>query len=364
MLLIIAPRFEAGRGPPNTLVYLKYIPLKSVVLYALRPHRPDELREFGALTLIHSPNLSSLNHYFVSRLINSILRRYSFSFVITLAPEYMVIVDQKLLDKTIAVPQGFPELSIIARFERNLLLKASYWASFAESIRVLNKVGAVGAISRYMYDRLYRASRPKKIALMYSPVRESFFHYNCIRRIEERAKSPKIKLIYVGRLVRLKGVDKLIEFFPHVLREFRDAELDIVGDGPLQPVLERLVKRSGLEKYVHIRARVPGEDLVRLYLPSTVFVTASYLESFCIPVAEAAALGIPSVVRAVYALKEHVELGYAEGFDRDDPEEFVRALGKVLDNYEKMSIRGCQIARKLYHPAVVAKRVMEVLERL
>jgi len=364
MLLVIAPRFGVGGGPSNTLAYLKYVPLKSVILYALRPHTSDELREFGAPILIYSPNLSSLNHYSISRLIRNILRKYSFQFVITLAPEYMVLADQKFLDKTIAVPQGFPEPSIIARFERGLLPKTSYWVSFAESIQMLNKVGAVGAISRYMYDRLCKVSRPRRIALIYNPVREFFFSYNCIRRIEEQVKSRKIRLIYVGRLVPLKGVDKLIEFFPYVLRELRDVELDIVGDGPLRLVLERLVKRSGLGKYVHIRGRVSDEVLAKLYFSSTVFVTASYWESFCIPVAEAAVLGVPSVVRAVYALKEHVELGYAVGFEKDYPEEFVKALGRVLDNYERMSIRGCEIARKLYHPAVVAKRVVEVLEKL
>jgi len=364
-IVVVAPSFEVNTGPSNSLVFLKYIPYRTLIFYARRSHLVTELTEFGNPMLVHA-NLNSLNHYRVSRLINNFLRKHSQSVecIITLSPEYMIFVNQRFLDKTIAIPQGYPELPVTLRFERDPLYKPTFWISFMEQNYILNKVGGVGAISKYMYNKFYRYVKPKRIALIYNPVKEYFFSYGCYKKSENISKSKKVRLIYVGLLIKRKGVDKLLEFFPYVLKEFRDAELHIVGDGPLKVSIEKTIKRANLKKRVYIHGKLPDDTLLQLYLTSTVFVTASYWEGFCLPVAEAITLGIPSVVRSVYALKEHVELGYAAGFERDDPQEFIKALGKVMDNYEKMSINGCEVARKLYHPEVVARRVLHLLHKL
>lgn len=65
-----------------------------------------------------------------------------------------------------------------------------------------------------------------------------------------------------------------------------------------------------------------------------------------------------------FPMKEHVELGYAESFEKDDPGELVKAIEKALDRYEKMSIRGHEIAKRLYHPVIVANRILKLLELL
>jgi len=364
-ILVIAPHFEVNTGPSNSLIFIKYLPYRTLIFYARRGHLASELAEFGNPTLIYA-NLNSLNHYRVSRLINNFLEKHSqdIEYIITLSPEYMIFVEQRFLDKTIAIPQGFPELPVAIRFERNPLYKPTFWISLVEQNYVLNKIGGVGAISKYMYNKLYRYVKHKRIVLIYDPVKELFFSYGCYKRAENFSKREKIRLIYVGLLIRRKGVDKLLEFFPYILKEFRNAELHIVGDGPLRASLEKAVKKANIKERVYIHGKLPDDALLRLYLTSTVFVTASYWEGFCLPVAEVATLGIPSVVRSVYALKEHVELGYAAGFEKDDPQEFVKALGKVIDGYENMSINGCKIAKKLYHPEVVARRILHLLRRL
>ena len=211
-----------------------------------------------------------------------------------------------------------------------------------------------------MYNEISRKLKPERIALLYNPVREEFFANS--KTLDRKAE--KLRLLYVGVLKKLKGVNRLISFMPEVLREFRNTRLDIIGEGPLRSTLEEEVRRMKLDKYVKIHGRVEDDVLLRFYKEATVLVSASYWESFCLPVAEAAAMGIPSVVRAVYALKEHVELGYAEGFNKNDPYEFLKALGRVLDNYGKLSERGREVARLLYHPYKVARRIIAVLREL
>jgi glycosyltransferase involved in cell wall biosynthesis len=158
----------------------------------------------------------------------------------------------------------------------------------------------------------------------------------------------KLRLLYVGRLIKLKGVDELIKFMPEVIKEYRNVELHIVGDGPLQSYLLYLVHKLGLEGKVIVHGRLNDVELLQQFANTTLLVTASYWEGFCLPVAEAAAAAIPSVVRNVYALKDHVMLGYAVGFEEDNPENFIEAIGKALDSYEKLALRGFKIAQQLF----------------
>ncbi|MEM0100184.1 glycosyltransferase family 4 protein [Saccharolobus sp.] len=357
-ILVIAPNFRVGSGPSNSLLFIKYLPTESIIFYTSE-ERASYFANSKNDKLIHTTSLRGLTHYRLSRILRDLADRLSFDYVITIAPEYLIFLPPKMLKKTLAIPQGFPEIPHV-KMEFKNLLNVGYHISLLETYRVSKNVGAMGAISKYMYDEISRRLRPKRIALLYNPVREEFFANS--KTLDRGVE--KLRLLYVGVLKRLKGVDKLISFMPDVLREFPNTRLDIIGEGPLRSALEEEVRRLKLDKYVKIHGRVEEDALLRFYREATILVTASNWEGFCLPVAEAAAMGIPSVVRAVYALKEHVELGYAEGFNKDDPYEFLMALGRVLDNYEKLSERGREVARLLYYPYKVAQRIMAVLKEL
>ncbi|MEM4889119.1 MAG: glycosyltransferase family 4 protein [Thermosphaera sp.] len=358
-ILVVAPNFRIGHGPSNALLFIKYVPTESTIFYTSDKRTSYYFTDSKNVKLISTTSLRGLTHYMLSHVLRDLADRFSFDYVVTIAPEYLIFLPPRTLKKTLAIPQGFLEMAHV-RMEFKNLLNVGYHVSLLETYRVSKNVGALGAISKYMYNEISRRLKPRRIALLYNPVREEFFAN--AKTLDGKAE--RLRLLYVGVLKKLKGVDRLISFMPEVLREFRNAHLDIIGEGPLRSVLEKEVRRMKLDKYVKIHGRVENGELLRFYREATVLVSASYWEGFCLPVAEAAAMGIPSVVRAVYALKEHVELGYAEGFNRDDPYEFLKALGRVLDNYEKMSQRGREVARVLYHPYKVAQRVVAVLKEL
>src|SRR5208337_2714802 len=58
------------------------------------------------------------------------------------------------------------------------------------------------------------------------------------------------RILFVGRLVRRKGVDDLIDAFRLVSEDFPDWRLEIVGDGPERKKLEQLVADLGLGEKV------------------------------------------------------------------------------------------------------------------
>jgi glycosyltransferase involved in cell wall biosynthesis len=107
------------------------------------------------------------------------------------------------------------------------------------------------------------------------------------------------KLLFIGRLVDLKGVDILLE----ALRKVPEApELLIVGDGPEGPRLRRLAKGMN----VTFVGEVPPEE-VNAYIKRAKFLVApSYSEGVPSVILESFALAVPAVTTPVGGIPEVV----------------------------------------------------------
>ncbi len=83
------------------------------------------------------------------------------------------------------------------------------------------------------------------------------------------------RLLHVGRLIEWKRVDMLIKSFVAIKKEFSDAELLIIGTGPLEDSLKKLAKQLDVETSVKFIGGVyKPEELGRYLLASTVYVLA------------------------------------------------------------------------------------------
>jgi glycosyltransferase involved in cell wall biosynthesis len=102
-------------------------------------------------------------------------------------------------------------------------------------------------------------------------------------------------ILYVGRLVKNKGVDHLIESMKIVTREIPNAKLSIVGTGPFEAKLKKLVDDLELNNAVSFRGYVSEEEKVGLLQKAHVLVHPSLREGWATPVIEANACGIPAV---------------------------------------------------------------------
>jgi glycosyltransferase involved in cell wall biosynthesis len=103
-------------------------------------------------------------------------------------------------------------------------------------------------------------------------------------------------LLFVGRLVGYKGADVLIRAMRDV-----DAELVIVGDGPLGPSLRQLARDMNVDARVRFAGSVADHELAALYHACDVFVLPSVTraEAFGMVQIEAMACGKPVVSTAL-----------------------------------------------------------------
>ncbi|MBU4186201.1 MAG: glycosyltransferase [Proteobacteria bacterium] len=125
--------------------------------------------------------------------------------------------------------------------------------------------------------------------------RNSLSNYLSIanRLIAERSLNGKRIVLFVGRLVKIKGVDRLLKAFIEVSKSVPDSLLVIVGDGPERLTLEKLALRSGIKEQVIFEGRLEGADLLVWYLLGDLFVLPSHHEPYGAVVNEALMAGMP-----------------------------------------------------------------------
>jgi len=136
-------------------------------------------------------------------------------------------------------------------------------------------------------------------------------------------------VIFVGRLVPIKRVDRLIGALALASETLTDLRAVIVGDGPLRGELEELADARGVRKHVTFAGR--QSDVAAWLRRSRVFVLTSASEGVALSLMEATMSGLPAVVPDVGDLRDLVEDGgngflVAEGHERAFADALVRML--------------------------------------
>lgn len=122
-------------------------------------------------------------------------------------------------------------------------------------------------------------------------------------------------ILSIGRLERYKGHHRAIEAMPRVLSRMPDARLRILGAGPYEKALRRLVARLNLDERVTIGVIPPGDRqaMADVLSSAALVVLFSDYEAHPIAVTEALALRRKVIVSQTSGLNELVECGQVWG---------------------------------------------------
>lgn len=150
-----------------------------------------------------------------------------------------------------------------------------------------------------------------KIDIIYNGVGTGQFDFPFVGEerynFRHRFAAPNEKIIFfIGRMVREKGAQLLIEALPHVRDQYNDAKLVIAGGGQ-RAHLEQLAGSLGMWNHVYFTGRVSDADRDRLYRVADVAVYPSLYEPFGIVALEAMAARTPVVVSNAGGLAEVVQ---------------------------------------------------------
>lgn len=241
-----------------------------------------------------------------------------------------------------------------------------YWLTY-EAWRVI-------VCSQFMKGEVERqfASPGDKIDVIFNGVEPSKFEFEWDEAEKQalRAKyaSPDEKIvIYVGRFVREKGIQVLLNSAHAVLSQNPNTRFLIVGGGHRER-FEEFVDWAGLRSHVTFTGFQSGRNLHQLYRIADVAVFPSLYEPFGIVALEAMAAGVPVVSSDAGGLKEvvlHDHTGtnaYAS-----NPESLAWAISTVLRNPDRARDLNKNAQSRLHADfswETIASQTIKVYERV
>jgi 1,4-alpha-glucan branching enzyme len=176
-------------------------------------------------------------------------------------------------------------------------------------------------------------------------------------REKNQWKEPKdSSVLYAGRLEKYKNIDLLMKAVSGLRSKHDRLRLRIVGRGPYKEELTRLCHSLGMDDCVDWYERLPQSELFPLYASSSAVVLASEHENWGNVVAEAIAVGTPTIVANSSSLAEFVEEGLAEPVEPPvDDRQLAMVLDKVLCSPKEYSPRGIKSPLIISWDEAVAK---------
>lgn len=120
----------------------------------------------------------------------------------------------------------------------------------------------------------------------------------------ENQREPLI--VFVGSLIKRKGVIYLIEAMSHITSACPTVRLIIIGDGPERPALEQAAATACLTRRVTFVGQQPSQQVRQWLQAAQVFVLPSVEEGLGVVLLEALACGTPIVASQVGGIPEVV----------------------------------------------------------
>jgi len=164
---------------------------------------------------------------------------------------------------------------------------------------------AIIAVSGDMREQLIQmGADPAKVHLIPYGVNTDLF--------QQVRLSKQLNFLSIGRLVDKKAPLTTIAAFEKVTRQFPDAHLRMVGDGPLQKDAQELVKEMNLSKQVTFTGVLNREAILGLmhdsycYIQHSVRAEDGDMEGTPNTILEASAVGLPIVSTRHAGIKEAV----------------------------------------------------------
>lgn len=181
--------------------------------------------------------------------------------------------------------------------------------------------------------------------------------------IPTRPKRPTY--LCVARFTHQKGHKTLLDAWGEVVRRAPEAELLLVGTGPLERGLRALARRRGL---AGVRFLGPRSDVPALMARTTALVLPSRYEGLPLVVLEAMAQGLPAIATRVCGNEEAVADGRTGLLvPPDDPAALAAAMIRLATapaEAERMGLAGRARYRAEFTAARMAREVGDCFDAL
>jgi glycosyltransferase involved in cell wall biosynthesis len=174
-------------------------------------------------------------------------------------------------------------------------------------------------------------------------------------------------ILYVGSLIKIKGVNYLIESLPQVVQQFPDYRLVIIGDGPELPFLKSLGEKLGItQAIVFMGSQTPAQ--VQAWMQQAkLLVLPSLEEGLGVVLLEALACGTPCVGTSVGGIPDVITPEVGRLVPPADPAALAEAILRVLaepDHWTFLSRNARQRVEQQFDWNIIAQKIIQVYQQV
>lgn len=163
-------------------------------------------------------------------------------------------------------------------------------------------------------------------------------------------------IIFVGQLIKRKGVDNLIHAVNKLNKTIPDIILFIVGNGPLRSELQEICKISKNHN-VYFTGWIDEKEKVKYYSIADIFVLPTLFDVWGLVINEAMCCGLPVITTTTAGCSYDMIFNGENGFivKPDDVNELAEAIKKAFENpigCDKMGERSLDIIKNNFNQEI------------
>ena len=203
----------------------------------------------------------------------------------------------------------------------------------------LRRADRIIAVSRLLQEEVVALGVDRrKVCVIHNGVDVERFRPLSGRKAGVGPRKRGKRILYLGALLRTKGVGVLLEAMSLLLDRGVSCELALVGADPAEAedrAFFAMAERLGLGDAVHFEKTVPHAEVPRWLATADVFVLPSFSEGFPLSVIEALACGKPVVSTRCGGPEESVSEEVGILVPPGDAQALADAIGYVLSHLER-----------------------------
>ncbi|WP_350286183.1 glycosyltransferase family 4 protein [uncultured Croceitalea sp.] len=348
---------------------------KGFQVYTLAPNMTDEevkeIKNLQAIPLsykLQRKGLNPINDFKTILELKSIIKEYDIDLVFpyTIKPVIYSSIAAKWL--------GVPVISLITGLGFTFS-STSTKSKILEKVTTLLYKKSIGSNKSVIFQnqddyQLFLKKNILSINHPYKIVDGSGVNLERYSFKKPRVNGAPVKFVFVGRLIKEKGIQLYIEAAKKLKREFESAEFHILGshDGSQNSVSLDVLNKLHEEGIVVYHGR--QNDIASYLHKSDVFVLPTYYrEGVPRSILEALSVGLPIITTDSPGCRETIKLDDPNGIlvQKENFDELLSAMNFFLTNKDEINIMGeksRRLAQTRFDVNIINSDILEVIDKV
>jgi len=208
-----------------------------------------------------------------------------------------------------------------------------------EALKKCNKIICTGKDEINVLKNIFNIP-DSKIEFLINPHNlELFKNRDRIDACKKIQISPEKKyFLYVGRLVKNKGIEELLEVFSEIKSEYSNMNLILIGDGLLKEEILKFIKKNNLNDRIELKGRLSHDIICYYYNACSILFHIGTSGGLPNIVVEGVASGIPVIASENNANRDFVNQDLKTGIiikpgDKIGLKNAIKEIIEIPDNF-------------------------------